>query len=145
MTTPVEDAELIINWMVTPNVEDACHNMPATVFYACYRLARAYKKEQGAPVIYSNQNVTINQGENRLRVEFGDVKLEMSHQQAADVARQILERCEDGQRCCGTCFFWSSSAGAAFGRCTAPAPEWVTREGDSMNQMDGTQCTLWQK
>ena len=45
MTTPIEDAELIINWMVTPNVEDACHNMPAHVFYACYRLARAYQKE----------------------------------------------------------------------------------------------------
>ena len=43
-------------------------------------------------MIYSNQNVTINQGDNRLRVEFGDIKLEMSHQQAAEVARQILER-----------------------------------------------------
>lgn len=45
-TTPIEDAELIIDWMVTPNADDnACHNMPATVFYACYRLARAYQKE----------------------------------------------------------------------------------------------------
>lgn len=94
-------------------------------------------------MIYANQNVTVNQGGKRLRLEFSDVKLEMSHQQAADVARQILERCEDSKRCCGTCFYWSSSAGAAFGRCTASVPEWVTRENDSMNQMDGTECTLW--
>lgn len=45
MTTPIGDADLIINWMVTPNVEDAWHNMPAPVFYACYRVAKAYKKE----------------------------------------------------------------------------------------------------
>lgn len=96
-------------------------------------------------MFYSNQNVTISQGDRRLRVEFSDVTLEMSHSQATDVAHQILERCEEGQRCCGTCFFWSSSAGAAFGRCTAPAPEWVTREGDSMGKSDGTECTLWRK
>lgn len=96
-------------------------------------------------MLYIDQNITINQGDGRLRLEFHDVKLEMTHQQAADVARQILERCEEGQRCCGTCFFWSSSAGAAFGRCTATTPEWVTRENDSMSQLDGTDCSLWQK
>ena len=94
-------------------------------------------------MIYAKQNVTINQGDQRLRVEFSDVKLEMSHQQAADVARQILERCEDGKRCCGTCFYWSTSEGASFGRCTVPAPEWVTRENDTMSKMDGAECTLW--
>lgn len=45
MTTPIEDATLVVQWMTTPNVDDACHNMPANVFYACYRTARAYLKE----------------------------------------------------------------------------------------------------
>lgn len=95
-------------------------------------------------MIYSNQSVTINQGDTRLRVEFSDIKLEMSHQQAAEVARQILDRCEDGHRRCGTCVFYSSSAGATYGRCTAPAPEWATRENGTMNQFDGLECALWQ-
>jgi len=96
-------------------------------------------------VIYANQNVTVNQGDKRLRLEFSDVKLEMSHQQAADVARQILERCEDSKRCCGTCFYWSAFGVAEVGRCTASTPQWVNREGGSMSKNDGTECCMWQK
>ncbi len=41
-------AELIVNWMVTPNVDDACHNMPSPVFYASYNVARAYLADLSA-------------------------------------------------------------------------------------------------
>ncbi len=56
-----------------------------------------------------------------------------------------IEHDKKVQQCCGTCAFWSSSNGAEFGRCTAPVPEWVTREGDSMSKSDGTECTLWRE
>jgi len=45
MTPPIEDATLVVQWMTTPNVDDAWRNMPADVFYACYRTARVYLKE----------------------------------------------------------------------------------------------------
>ena len=35
-------AARVVEWMLTPNVDDACHNMPSDVFYAAYHVAKAY-------------------------------------------------------------------------------------------------------
>lgn len=94
-------------------------------------------------MIYKNQNITINQGTDRLLLEFGEIKLEMGHKQAAQVANQILERCQDATQCCGTCSMWSGSRNSVMGRCTASLPEWVTRENDCVHKTDGTSCAMY--